>query len=62
MTQRDYLKISKAKIDLVKATNLIKAKNWTEEELLLFTDLRQRCNLFDYEMEQAASKLPDYKH
>ncbi len=54
--------IIQAKKNLEKVIELVADKDtlWREYDLILFTDLRQACNLFDFEMEQAASKLEGY--
>lgn len=62
MKRRDYLKISKTEMTLRSMIAFLKSKEiWSDDDLLLFTDLRQACYLFDFEMEQQCSKLPTYK-
>jgi hypothetical protein len=61
MEKRNYLKISKTEMQLRAMIKFLQSKKvWSSDDLLLFTDLRQACNLFDFEMEEQCSKLSTY--
>jgi hypothetical protein len=62
MKTENLLIIVQAQKNLEKALHLLKSEDqyWRKDDLLLFADLKDKCNLFDFEFDKQCEKLPDY--